>query len=178
MRRAAGLAIGLIALVLAGPAKADIAADDSGYGAERGAVVFSYGRFGEDQYNSGSLALDQFDAHIAELADGGHAVLPLPVLLEKLEHGTPLPDRVVVLTIDDAHRSVYDEAFPRLKAAGVPFTLFVAPDPIDSGAESHMTWAQVREVAKSGATIGVLPPQDCRCPSARSNRMPPTSSGR
>ncbi len=73
------------------------------------------------------------------------------------EHGTPLPDRAVVLTIDDAHRSVYNEAFPRLKAAGVPFTLFVAPDPIDSGAESHMTWAQVREVARSGATIGVLP---------------------
>ena len=62
-----------------------------------------------------------------------------------------------MLTIDDAHRSVYTEAFPRLKAAGLPFTLFVAPDPIDSGAESHMTWAQVREVARSGATIGVLP---------------------
>ena len=118
---------------------------------------FAYGRFGEDQYGPGSLALDQFDAHLAELADGGHTVLPLPVLLEKLEHGTPVPDRAAALTIDDAHRSVYDEAFPRLKAAGVPFTLFVAPDPIDSGAESHMTWAQVREVARSGATIGVLP---------------------
>jgi poly-beta-1,6-N-acetyl-D-glucosamine N-deacetylase len=157
MRRAAALALGLIALVLVGSAKAEIPADDTGHGAERGAVVFAYGRFGEDQYGSGSLALDQFDAHIAELADGGHAVLPLPVLLEKLAHGTPVPDRAVVLTIDDAHRSVYNEAFPRLKAAGVPFTLFVAPDPIDSGAESHMTWAQVREVAKSGATIGVLP---------------------
>jgi poly-beta-1,6-N-acetyl-D-glucosamine N-deacetylase len=135
MRRAAGLTFGLIALVLAGAAKAEIPADNTG----NGAVVFAYGRFGEDQYGSVSIALDQFDAHIAELADGGHAVLPLPVLLEKLEHGAPLPDRAVALTIDDAHRSVYDEAFPRLKAAGVPFTLFVAPDPIDSGAESHMT---------------------------------------
>ena len=59
--------------------------------AERGAVVFAYGRFGEDQYGPGSIALDQFDAHIAELADGGHAVLPLPVLLEKLETGHRYP---------------------------------------------------------------------------------------
>ena len=157
MRRAAGLALGFVALILAGAAEAEIPTDNTAHGAGHGAVVFSYSRFGEDQYGSGGIALDQFDAHIAELADGGHAVLPLPVLLEKLDHGAPLPDRAVALTIDDAHRSVYDEAFPRLKAAGVPFTLFVAPDPIDSGAESHMTWAQVREVARSGATIGVLP---------------------
>ena len=62
--------------------------------------MFAYSRFGEDQYSSGSIALDQFDAHIAEVADGGHAVLPLPVLLEKLEHGATLPDRAVALTID------------------------------------------------------------------------------
>lgn len=139
MRRAAGMALGFIALVLAGAAEAEIPAGNIGHGTGHGAVVFSYGRFGEDQYGSGGIALEQFDAHIAELADGGHAVLPLPVLLEKLDQEAPLPDRAVALTIDDAHRSVYDEAFPRLKAAGVPFTLFVAPDPIDSGAESHMT---------------------------------------
>ena len=107
MCRAAGLTLGLIALILVGSAKAEIPADDAEHGAEHeaehGAVVFAYGRFGEDQYGPGTIALDQFDAHLAELADGGHAVLPLPVLLEKLAHGTPVPDRAVVLTIDDAH---------------------------------------------------------------------------
>ena len=150
--RLLGLALGLSISAVAGHGMAESPVDD-----ERGSIVFAYSRFGEDQYGPGSTTLDQFDAHIAELGDGGHTVLSLPVLLEKLRDGTPLPDRTAALTIDDAHRSVYTEAFPRLKAAGLPFTLFVAPDPIDSGAESHMTWAQVREVARSGATIGVLP---------------------
>jgi poly-beta-1,6-N-acetyl-D-glucosamine N-deacetylase len=114
IRRVAGFVLGVVALVMmAGPARGEIPGDE----AERGAVVFAYGRFGEDQYGPGSIALDQFDAHLAELADGSHAVLPLPALLEKLLNGAPLPDRAVALTIDDAHRSVYREAFPRLKAA-------------------------------------------------------------
>ena len=148
-----GLALGLLLPCMAGSAPAESPVED----AERGAVIFAYARFGDDQYGPGNITLDQFDAHLAELADGGHTVLPLPVLLEKLRDGAPLPDHAVALTIDDAHRSVYAEAFPRLKAAGVPFTLFVAPDPIDNGAESHMTWAQLREVVRSGVTIGVLP---------------------
>ncbi|UEM03830.1 polysaccharide deacetylase family protein [Skermanella rosea] len=122
-----------------------------------GAVVFAYGRFGEDQYGPAGIGLDQFDQHLAELSDGAYTVMPLPAILDRLRRGAPLPDRTVALTIDDAHRSVYREAFPRLKQAALPFTLFVAPDPIDAGSQSHMTWAQVREVARAGAVIGVLP---------------------
>ena len=92
-----------------------------------GAVVFAYGRFGEDQYGPVSIGLDQFEQHLEELADGAYTVMPLPAVLDRLRRGAPLPDRTVALTIDDAHRSVYREAFPRLKKAGLPFTLFVAP---------------------------------------------------
>jgi peptidoglycan/xylan/chitin deacetylase (PgdA/CDA1 family) len=123
---------------------------------EAGAVVFAYSRFGEDQH-PGSIALDQFDAHLDELIDGGYAVLPVPEILKRLAVGAPLPDHAVAVTIDDAHRSVYRDAFPRLKAAGLPFTLFVASDPIDRGADSHMNWAELREISRAGATIGVLP---------------------
>ena len=61
--------------------------------------MFAYGRFGEDQYGPGTIALDQFDAHLAELADGGHAVLPLPVLLEKLAHGWDLARSLLIIWI-------------------------------------------------------------------------------
>src|SRR4051812_6826469 len=87
IRRVAGVALGILALVMAGPTRGEIPGDE----AERGAVVFAYGRFGAGQHSPGSSALDQFGAHLAELSDGRRAVLPLPALLEKLQNGAPLP---------------------------------------------------------------------------------------
>ena len=36
----------------------------------------------------------------------------------------------------------------------MPFTLFVATDPVDGGQEGYMTWDQIRELARAGVTIG------------------------
>ncbi len=120
------------------------------------AVVFAYDRFGEDQNPSLSIRLDQFEAHLDELTDGDYEVLPLPRILEALRSGKPLPDRAVAITIDEASRSAYTEAWPRLKAAGLPFTLFVATDAVDRGSPAHMTWAEIRQMAAAGVTIGGL----------------------
>ncbi|ALG70270.1 chitin deacetylase [Azospirillum thiophilum] len=120
------------------------------------AVVFAYDRFGEDQNPSISIRIDQFEAHLDELTDGEYRVLPLPTILEALRTGKPLPDRTVAITIDEASRSAYAEAWPRLKAAGLPFTLFVATDAVDRGSPAHMTWTEIRQLAASGVTIGAL----------------------
>lgn len=122
------------------------------------AVVFSYDRFGEDQSPSISIRLDQFEAHLEELTSGDYEVLPLPRILEALRTGKPLPDRAVAITIDEASRSAFQEAWPRLKAAGLPFTLFVATDPVDRGSPVHMSWAEIRQLAAAGVTIGGLGP--------------------
>ncbi|MCG5242408.1 polysaccharide deacetylase family protein [Azospirillum doebereinerae] len=120
------------------------------------AVVFAYDRFGEDQNPSISIRLDQFEAHLDELTDGDYQVLPLTRVLDALKAGKPLPDRAVAITIDEASRSAYQEAWPRLKAAGLPFTLFVATDAVDRGSPAHMTWPEIRQMAAAGVTIGGL----------------------
>lgn len=131
-------------------------AAEGGSGAS--AVVFAYDRFGEDQSPSISIRLDQFEAHLEELTSGDYEVLPLPRILEALRTGKPLPDRAVAITIDEASRSAFQEAWPRLKAAGLPFTLFVATDPVDRGSPAHMSWAEIRQLAAAGVTIGGLGP--------------------
>jgi len=118
------------------------------------AVVLMYHRFGEDRHPSTSIRIDQFEAQLEHLREGGCTVIPLAHLLAALEgESTDLPDRAVVITIDDAYRSVYDIAFPRFKEYGYPFTVFVATDPVDSGLDGHMTWEQMREMQKAGATF-------------------------
>ena len=122
--------------------------------AANAAVLIMYHRFGEETFPSTNIRLEQFEAHIRELESGGYTVLPLPEILAALKDGSTLPDRTVGITVDDAYRSVYSEAWPRLKAAGLPFTVFVSTDAIDQKLGAMMTWAQIRELAAAGVTIG------------------------
>jgi poly-beta-1,6-N-acetyl-D-glucosamine N-deacetylase len=118
------------------------------------AVVFMYHRFGEATFPTTNIRLDQFEAHIQELTSGRYTVLPLPEIARALREGRSLPDRTMGLTADDAYLSIYTEAFPRLKKAGLPFTLFVATEPIDHRVKGMMTWDQIREMAAAGVEIG------------------------
>ena len=118
------------------------------------AVVLMYHRFGEQAYPSTNVTIEQFEAHLAELKNGGYNVLPLKEIVEALESGKPLPDHAVAITVDDAYRSVYTQAWPRLRAAGFPFTVFVATDAVDGGFPDQMTWDEIKELAAAGVTIG------------------------
>ncbi len=134
---------------IAGPTLPALAAEP-----QSSAVVVMYHRFGESVHPSTNIRLDQFEAHLAELAKPQYTVLPLPEIIARLRAKQPLPDRTVGISIDDAFLSVYAEAFPRLRKAGFPFTLFVATDPVDRRIGGYMNWDQIRELKKAGATIG------------------------
>jgi peptidoglycan/xylan/chitin deacetylase (PgdA/CDA1 family) len=115
------------------------------------AVVLMYHRFGEDRYPTTNIRVDQFREQLQMLVDGGFEVIPLARLLQSLADGGSLPERAVVITIDDAYRSVYEVAFPLLRERGYPFTVFVATDAVDRGYADMMTWSQMREMAPHGA---------------------------
>jgi len=144
LRRAAALgALAVLTAVAAGPARA---ADS--------AVILMYHRFGEDGFPSTNVRIAQFEDHIRTLTGGPYTVLPVAEIVDTLRAGRELPDRTVGITIDDAYRSVYTEAFPRLKAAGLRFTLFVATDAVDRRLPDFLTWDQVREMRDAGNDIG------------------------
>ena len=141
-------ALGLLLATAAG------AAAETGAALDRSAVIVMYHRFGETAYPSTNIRLDQFETHLAEIAAGGYRVLPVAEIVAALRAGQPLPDRTLGITVDDAFLSVYREAWPRLRAAGLPFTLFVSTDPIDGGLADYMSWDQLREMAEGGVEIG------------------------
>jgi peptidoglycan/xylan/chitin deacetylase (PgdA/CDA1 family) len=115
--------------------------------ADNGAAVLMYHRFGEDSLPSTSIRLSQFEAHLDELTSGRYQIMALADIVATLRQGGKLPDHAVAITIDDAALSVYREAWPRLKARNLPFTLFVATEPLDLGLPSYMSWDQLREIA-------------------------------
>ncbi|WP_168190363.1 polysaccharide deacetylase family protein [Luteithermobacter gelatinilyticus] len=116
--------------------------------AEDSAVVLMYHRFGEERLPSTNIRLDQFEAHLEELKQQKYNIVPLSVIVDAFRSGTKLPPRTLAITIDDAYLSIYTEAWPRLREAGFPFTIFVATEPVDLELKGYMTWDQIREMEK------------------------------
>jgi len=118
------------------------------------AVIFAYHRFGEGRVPATNIRLEQFEAHLAFLEEGGFTVWPLSRIVSALRSGADIPDRTVALTADDAYRSVMTEAWPRLKQRGWTMTLFVATDGVDQGVRGYLTWDEIRQLRDEGMEIG------------------------
>ena len=75
-----------------------------------------------------------------------------PSEFEKM-FSTPKIKKEILITIDDAFLSFYQEAWPFLKKNKIPFILFVSTEPV--GKRGYMTWNQIREVeSENFAFIG------------------------
>ena len=117
------------------------------------AAVFMYHRFGEDQFPSTNIRIEQFKEQLQFLRENDFTVLPLEKIVDALQTGTPLPDKSVAITIDDAYLSVYEVAYPLLQQYDYPFTVFIAPQTVDDGVSAYMSWQQVREMHDNGVTF-------------------------
>ena len=117
------------------------------------AVVLQYHHVDTATPASTSTSPERFAMHLDYLADNDYDVVPLAQLVGALRAGEPLPDRTVAITFDDGYVSIYETAWPMLKAKGWPFTVFVNSEPHDQRKPLFMSWDQLRELHADGATI-------------------------
>jgi len=67
----------------------------------------------------------------------------------------PIPDRLVVLTFDDASRSHYTHVAPLLKEYGFGATFFITEGfDFKTNKKDYLTWEQVKELHDDGFEIG------------------------
>ena len=118
------------------------------------AVVLVYHHVSEDTPALTSVTPSEFDSHLDFLQQNGYTVWPLARIIETLRAGAELPANTVAITFDDAYRSIYDAAFPRLRERGWPFTIFVSTEGVDRGYAEYLDWPRLRELAEAGVELG------------------------
>ena len=121
---------------------------------QESAVAVVYHQLGN--VDGATTSLENFDNHLAVLSAPKYEVRSLPQILNALRSDSALPEYTIAITFDGAHTSIYEEAWPRLRALSLPFTVFVATDLIDSGGQNYMSWDQLRELSSAGVSIGSL----------------------
>jgi len=118
------------------------------------AVILMYHNVAANTPPSTSVTPERFKQHMDYLSDNGFTVWPLFKTLVHLATGKTIPSKTVVLTFDDAYKSVYDVALPVLKEKGWPFTVFVSTNYIGEGYTNYMSWQQLREIKLFGGEVG------------------------
>ncbi len=117
-------------------------------------TVLLYHRFDQPEYPTTNIQVGMFRQQLEHLKREGYRVLSIEEFRRLIEEKETFPSKAVLITIDDSHRSVYENGFPVLQEFGYPFVLFANISPLYSDLEAHMTWEMVEEMHRAGATIG------------------------
>ena len=112
--------------------------------------VLVYHRFGPKVADHMTVTTAVFEAQLKWLKDNQFTVIPLRTLVNYLKgEGPAPPPKAVVITADDAHKTVYTEMLPLVRRYGIPVTLFIYPSAV-SNASYAMTWGQLQELKQTG----------------------------
>jgi len=114
--------------------------------------VLVYHKFSLSRSDPMTVRQDDFEQQMALLKREGYRVIPLKMLFDFLSYEVQIPERAVVITIDDGWRSTYDIAFPVLQKYGYPATLFLYTDLV-TGSTITLGWDQLREMHEKGLDI-------------------------
>jgi peptidoglycan/xylan/chitin deacetylase (PgdA/CDA1 family) len=112
--------------------------------------ILVYHRFGPVAVNDMTVTTAAFQAQIEQLVVGGYTVISLERLVGYFLGSAPAPPPCsVVLTADDAHRSIYEDMAPAVEKYRLPVTLFVYPSAISNAAWA-LTWQQLDVLHATG----------------------------
>lgn len=116
----------------------------------RGIPILCYHRFAPQINDEMTVKSEDFGKQLAWLKANGYTVISLDAAVGYLKgERVKIPDKPVVITVDDGHKSVYFEMLPVVKHYRVPVTLFIYPSAI-SNAPYALTWKQLQELEETG----------------------------
>lgn len=99
------------------------------------------------------IRTSKFRKQMKEIRDRKFNVLTLDEFLKWKRGEATVPDRSILITIDDGWKSVYTEAYPILKEYNLPFTVFLYKRYVDGGGRALST-KMIKEMMENGCTIG------------------------
>ena len=88
-------------------------------------AVLMYHHFDQESTMDTVVTAQRFREQMTALKEGGFTAVTLSQLLEYVDGGTPLPDRPVLITMDDGYTSNLTIAAPILEELGLCATVFV-----------------------------------------------------
>ncbi len=117
-------------------------------------AVLGYHDFSEKERETAMrIRTSKFRQQMEAIRRLGIPVIPMPDFIAWKDSGKTIPEKAIVITMDDGWLSTYTDAYPILKEFGYPFTIYLYKDYVDGGGKA-LTTEMIREMMANGATIG------------------------
>jgi len=114
------------------------------YSSDMGTLVLMYHRFNEHKYPSTNIQMDIFKNQIKIIKKSNYKFYHPKNFESKFKN--PKNEKKILITVDDAFSSFYENAWPFLKKNKIPFILFVSTEAV--GKPGYMNWNQIIEIEK------------------------------
>jgi len=114
------------------------------------AHIYLFHRFDDVRYPSTNTSTKDLKRFFDYLKQNNYEVIPLKKLSKALKNSSKVNSKWVVLTIDDAFKSFYENAFELFKEYNYTFTLFVYPLATQEGYSDYMSWQELNITSKYG----------------------------
>lgn len=112
--------------------------------------VLGYHEFSQSQpATEMRLPITKLREQLQKIKDKQLNVITLEDFTDWKKGNKQLPDRSILITIDDGWKSVYTDAFPVLKEFGYPFTLYLYKNYVNGGGKA-LTTDMIQDMKKSG----------------------------
>ncbi|MFT5466368.1 MAG: peptidoglycan/xylan/chitin deacetylase (PgdA/CDA1 family) [Verrucomicrobiales bacterium] len=99
------------------------------------------------------IRVEKFRQQMQALKDNEIPVITMRDYLDWKKGEKMIPEKCVVITMDDGWVGVYNLAFPVLKEFGYPFSIYLYKEYVNRGGRS-MTYEQIREMMANGCEVG------------------------
>lgn len=97
------------------------------------------------------VEIDVFEAQIKALLEAGYTPINFKTLKDYLEQKSGLPEKPIIITMDDGYLNNYENAYPIYQKYNIEATLFVSPYYMnEENTERHFGWSAAREMEASG----------------------------
>lgn len=130
--------------------------EDESYSTE--VTIINYHHFADELISDSTMTIERFESHVIALLNAGYETVHISDLINYVEKGIALPEKPLVITMDDGYLSNYNLAYEVLKKHNVKSTFFVIGSSVgkdtyktsDNPIIPHYTYEQAKEMMDSG----------------------------
>ncbi len=120
--------------------------------------IFMYHQVKNTNFGKDVISPYEFESDLKYLSDNGYTTITMTDLIDYVYYDKDLPEKPVILTIDDGYLSTYKNVFPLLKKYNMKIVLSVIGKTVDDFSKvvdnnisyAFVTWKQIKEMQESG----------------------------
>ncbi len=120
--------------------------------------IFMYHQVKNTNLGKDVVSPYEFESDLNYLSENGYTTITMADLIDYVYNDKDLPDKPVILTIDDGYLSTYKNVFPLLQKYNMKIVLSVVGKTVDDFSRvvdnnisyAFVTWNQVKQMQESG----------------------------